>query len=89
MCDRKEFRASFSDYDPVAIFPCEADKAVCSVKGKNLNDQSFCVSLIAGPALYRADWGRKNPVSEALLNKPADILTIFITGSGVFKQKVS
>ena len=53
---------------------------MCSVKGKNLNDQSFCVSLIAGPALYRADWGRKNPVSEALLNKPADILTIFITG---------
>ena len=61
---------------------------MCSVKGKNLNDQSFCVSLIAGPALYRADWGRKNPVSEALLNKPADILTIFITGSGVFKQMV-
>ena len=55
-CDRKEFRASFSDCDLVAIFPCEADKAVCSVKGKNLNDQSFCVPVIAGPALYRADW---------------------------------
>ena len=57
-CDRKEFRASLSDYDLVAIFyfPCEADKAVCSVKGKNLNDQSFCVPVIAGPPLYRADW---------------------------------
>mgnify|MGYP001343053198 CR=1 FL=1 len=73
-CDRKEFKASLSDYDLVAIFyfPSEADKAVCSVKGKNLNDQSFCVSLIAGPALYRADWGRRSQVSEALLQKPAD-----------------